>query len=327
VELLEARVRRLCQDAGLAFSPIVPLAGDVGQRRYFRMSPPSGSAIVVAYPEGTEEACRRWNRVRAALAPAIRVPRVLAEEPGGGMQILEDFGDRPLSSFWEGSADGRRRRHQRAARIAAAIAATPDPGVNPPFTAAFFFSEMEKSREAFFDAFAGDPLSAAERSVHDEFAAGLASEIASHPPAFVHRDFHVDNLFAAEDQIAVIDFQDARTGPDAYDVASLIGERAALVHPDPAASEAAVAAFSAAYGPKPGFADRLARVGLQRGWKAAGTFARVCHEGREREYRRFLAPQIAAVERGLRKSGVEAEFIKILGQRSAKLFRKEETPC
>ncbi len=324
---LEARVRRLCSGAGLSFAPLIPLAGDVGQRRYFRVPALPTSLIAVVYPEGREEACGRWNRVRAALEARIRVPRVIAEEPGGGLQLIEDLGSLPLSALWAGAPGDRARRHKGAARVAAVIAATPDPGVNPRFSAEFFFGEMEKSREAFFDAFAGAPLSADERSIHDEFARGLASEIAGHPSAFVHRDFHVDNLFAAGDDIAVIDFQDARLGPDSYDVASLIGERAALVTPDAGAARAAISAFASAFEPEAGFQDRLARVALQRGWKAAGTFARVCADGRASSYRHFLAPQVSAVERALRKIGAEGEFAAILGRRSAKLFGKEETPC
>jgi aminoglycoside/choline kinase family phosphotransferase len=298
----------------------------VGQRRYFRAVLARGTAIAVVYPEGHEEACDRWNRVRQALVSTVRVPRVLAEDPAGSVQILEDFGTRPLSELWSGQRDERERRHAEAARIAATIAGLPDPGVNAPFSAEFFLGEMEKSREAFFTDLAREPLSGNERSIHDAFARALADEIAAHPRVFVHRDFHVDNLFDAGGTIGVIDFQDARLGPDSYDVASLIGERAALVAPDPNASEAAVAAFTDAFRPPAGFRDRLARVALQRGWKAAGTFARVCADGRADVYRRFLAPQVLAVERGLSKTGVEREFATILQRRSVKLFPKE-APC
>ncbi|HKB70834.1 MAG TPA: phosphotransferase [Thermoanaerobaculia bacterium] len=327
MESIEARVRRLCSEAGLSFSGLSPLAGDVGQRRYFRGRAGSGTVIAALYPEGQEEAGRRWARVRDALSPSVRVPMLLAAEPGGALHLIEDLGDRPLSSVWSDSPGRRGERHARAAAVAAAIAAVPDPGANPPFSADFFFTEMEKSRESFFTSFAREPLAAGERSVHDEFARALASEIAGHPRTFVHRDFHLDNLLEVGGGIGVIDFQDARPGPDSYDLASLTGERAALVSPDPAAAAAAVEAFASAARPREGFEGRLRRVALQRGWKAAGTFAKVCSEGRGGVYGRFLAPQIAAVLRNLGKTGVEAEFAAILARRSAKLFRQEESPC
>ena len=327
MESIEARLRRLCPDAGLSFRGLSALAGDVGQRRYYRVATDAGPVVAAVYPEGQEEAGVRWRRVRDAIAGAVRVPRLLASEPGGGIHLIEDFGDRPLSAHWGSAPVDRRAWHARAATAAAAIAALPDPGVNPPFTAAFFFAELEKSRESFFTDFAKAPLSASERSVHDAFAAALAAEIAAHPQRFVHRDFHLDNLLDAGGEIGVIDFQDARLGPDGYDLASLVGERAALVSPDADAGDAAIGAFSAAAAPPAGFAERFRRVALQRGWKAAGTFARVCAEGRGDAYGRFLAPQIAAVRRNLGKSGVEAEFSAILRLRSAKLFPQEESPC
>jgi len=304
-----------------------PLAGDVGQRRYFRVATGSGPVLAAVYPEGYEEAAGRWARVREALDGRVRVPRLLAAEPGGGIHLIEDFGDRPLSTRWASEPEGRREPHSRAAAIAATIGATPDPGVNPPFSADFFFAEMEKSREAFFTELAKEPLSGSERSVHDAFARALASEIAGHPRLFVHRDFHLDNLLEAAGDIGVIDFQDAREGPDTYDLASLVGERAALVSPDADAREEAIRAFSSAARSPAGLESRLARVALQRGWKAAGTFARVCAEGRGDSYRRFLAPQVAAVLSRLEPDGVEAEFAGILRRRSVKLFPQEESPC
>jgi aminoglycoside/choline kinase family phosphotransferase len=322
----EARVRSLCSKAGFSVSRIEPLAGDVGSRRYFRGWNGDATVVAVQYPEGQEESCRRWNRVREAIAGRVRVPEVLAEEDGGGMQVLEDLGSRPLSSLWSSAPSDRARRHADAARAAAAIAATPDPGVNPPFSADFFFAEMEKSREAFFGDLARDPLSADERSVHDAFARSLAEEIAGHPRVLLHRDFHVDNLFETGEAVGVIDFQDARLGPDSYDMASLVGERAALVAPDPEAAAAAIRVFRERLEPAAGFRQRLSRVALQRGWKAAGTFAKVCAQGRAGVYGRFLAPQLTAVEKNLSPTGVECEFTTILRRRSAKLFGKE-APC
>src|SRR5262249_18823832 len=145
--------------------------------------------------------------------------------------------------------------------------------------------------------------------------------------AFVHRDYHLDNLFDSGGDVGVIDFQDARLGPDAYDAASLAFERATLVEPDAAASANACLEFERERNAPSGFADRLSRVSLQRGWKAAGTFARVCAAGRGEMYRPFLASQTSRILNLLASHGVELEFSKILRRRSAKLFGQEEVAC
>ena len=37
-----------------------------------------------------------------------------------------------------------------------------------------------------------------------------------------HRDYHSRNLMLRDDQLFIIDFQDARMGPDTYDLVSLL---------------------------------------------------------------------------------------------------------
>ena len=52
----------------------------------------------------------------------------------------------------------------------------------------------------------------------------LASNLKLKNDVFVHRDFHVSNLMLVENQIGVIDSQDALIGNKAYDLASLIDD-------------------------------------------------------------------------------------------------------
>ena len=327
---LAARVRRLASDAGFSISRLRELPGDVGNRRYFRLSG-SGrrTVIAVVYPPGDDAARARWLRVRQALRSRVRVPEVLADD-GAGVQILEDFGEASFSRAWRAADAANRRALARgAARVAAAIGSATDPGANPPFSGEFFFAEMAKSREGFFASFARLPLSREEEGVHDAFARALALEIAAHPQAFLHRDFHSENLFLVGGDIGVLDFQDARSGPDSYDLASLTRERSTLLEFDPAAERAALRLFQGARRPPPGLRRRMLRVRLQRAWKAAGTFAAVCGRTKSVLARRYLAGEVRLVLELLGKSGEEGEFRRILAGRSAKLLGtvKEEAKC
>src|SRR5438270_14098696 len=94
----------------------------------------------------------------------------------------------------------------------------------------------------------GEPLSAEERDTHDRWAGALVDEILQHPFAVCHRDFHGNNLFPVGDTIAVIDFQDCRRGPDAYDLASLLWERSTLEWMSEEAQREVVTAFAARRG-------------------------------------------------------------------------------
>ena len=74
------------------------------------------------------------------------------------------------------------------------------------------------------------------------------------------------------DELYVIDFQDARLGPDTYDLVSLLAD--AYVDVDDALADEAIAAYFDALGraEPPDFRPRYDRMAIQRHLKALGTF-------------------------------------------------------
>ena len=65
-------------------------------------------------------------------------------------------------------------------------------------------------------------LSAAEQAEFEVDIKALSAFLASDSQFFVHRDFHSRNIMIHENNVAVIDFQDARLGPASYDLVSLV---------------------------------------------------------------------------------------------------------
>ena len=101
---------------------------------------------------------------------------------------------------------------------------------------------------------------------------------------------------------AVIDFQDLRSGPDTYDLASLLWERTTLAWMSAETARGVVARFASRRGvDAEAFAGRLERVLLQRAWKVCGTFARAIVRGKGDLYRRYLPGELALVVRLLRE--------------------------
>jgi aminoglycoside/choline kinase family phosphotransferase len=244
---------------------------------------------------------------------------VLADDEAGH-QIVEDLGAEDLAARWQSSPAERALWVARAVDAAAAIAALPDPGVNPAFDAALFRRELDLAREAVFDFLGRRPLEPAERAAHDAWADALVGEILAHPTALCHRDFHGNNLFPSGDRVAVIDFQDLRRGPDAYDLASLLWERTTLAWMDAPGADAAVRRWSELRGGDPrALSERLERVLLQRAWKVCGTFARAVAAGKGEAYRRYLPGELALVRRLLRRSE-DHPFREILASRESLLI-------
>ena len=90
---------------------------------------------------------------------------------------------------------------------------------------------------------------------------------ASSAPVLCHRDYHSRNLMVRGDgSLAMVDFQDARWGPDTYDLASLL--RDAYVEIDEGLVERMVARF----GDAQDLRARFDLVAAERMIKALGTF-------------------------------------------------------
>lgn len=297
------------------------LPGDVGRRRYIRLRLPDGRTVLgVVYPAEEADSRRRWAAARVVLRPRIRVPLLIADDQLGS-HLVEDFGPRDLAAlFLEGPSE-RPKWLVRAVEAAAEIAGIEDPGINPPFDAALFRRELDLAREAVFDLYLGVPLSPADRDVHDRWAEALAREIESHPRALCHRDFHGNNLFPQEDAVAAIDFQDMRSGPDAYDLASLLWERTTLDWMTPDAAEDAIERFVHVRRLESGpFRQRFDRVLLQRAWKVCGTFARAVAQGRGEAYRRYLPGEVRLVRRLLSDCPLDAAFAGVFEARLSGLL-------
>jgi aminoglycoside/choline kinase family phosphotransferase len=234
----------------------------------------------------------------------VRVPALIADD-GRGNQIVEDLGSDDLAARCAASPAERPAWLGRAADAAASI-----------FDRTLFRRELDLAREAVFEMYLRAPLSPADRDAHDVWAHALVSEILGHPFALCHRDFHGNNLFAASDRVAVIDFQDLRRGPDSYDLASLLWERTTLDWMDDAQASTVVARFAerrradaAALG------ARMQRVLLQRAWKVCGTFARAVVKGKGETYRRYLPGELALVRRLLGDSPEDRRFGEVLESR------------
>jgi len=107
----------------------------------------------------------------------------------------------------------------------------------------------------------------------DRGVAAIAEELAAEPRVLCHRDYHSRNLMVYEGGLYIIDFQDARMGPDTYDLASLL--RDSYVDISDGELDDLIAYFLAVAA-KPdadGFRRRFDLMAVQRNLKALGTLA------------------------------------------------------
>ena len=82
--------------------------------------------------------------------------------------------------------------------------------------------EMDFFIKHFLEAYRGVVLSAAARDALRRELAALVGALAAERRVLCHRDYHSRNLMLHAEQLYIIDFQDARMGPDTYDLVSLL---------------------------------------------------------------------------------------------------------
>jgi N-acetylmuramate 1-kinase len=294
------------------------LPGDVGRRRYLRLTLSGGRTVLgVVYCAEEADSRRRWVAAHAVLRERLRVPSLIADDRAGN-HIVEDLGRTDMATRLSEHPPEQPVWLSRAADAAAVLAEMPDPRINPRFDAAFFRRELDLAREAVFDLFMRAPLSPGERSAHDAWADALSREIEAHPATLCHRDYHGNNLFPVEDSVGWIDFQDLRAGPDSYDLASLLWERTTLDWMTEDLAGPVIEGFVRARGlGVADFRSRFDRVLLQRAWKVCGTFARAVAQGRGETYRRYLPAEIALVGRLLGNTPEDREFRRVFESRLA----------
>ena len=266
------------------------LAGDVSPRRYCRVRAPTGStAILAVYPASEAGdpagACRRFAATTVLLeAAGVRVPVVLDADCAAGFMLVEDVGTRTLAAVagapWADVAPYFDDALAQAARIAAldpaAVAA-----INPPLDSALLARELEQTWKLFLlpRGLAGPP---AEAERLRAALGALLDRVAADPPRPCHRDFMVRNLVplappqeTGSPRLAVLDHQDLRLGPPAYDLASLLND---TFFPPPEAEEELLARAA----PSPAERLRYHCTAAQRTLKAVGTYAAFARRGSDR---------------------------------------------
>jgi aminoglycoside/choline kinase family phosphotransferase len=268
---------------------VVPLTGDASDRRYFRVLLQDEPAQVLAVHPGPIDfdALPFVNVAKLLSEMPVPVPRILGHSDQLGIIALQDLGDVTLQAHLGAASPAQHAALYRQAvsfidtlQRRGAEMASPD---YVPYNIAFDVEkltwELQFFTKHFLEAYRGARLGAASRdALAVEFAA-IAEELASEPRVLCHRDYHSRNLMLHDGSLYIIDFQDARMGPDTYDLVSLL--RDSYVDFTEAQVDAFIAFFLALRSGRPdgdGLSDhdefrrRFDLMALQRNLKALGTF-------------------------------------------------------
>ena len=262
---------------------VVPLTGDASDRRYFRILMPDAPSIVLSLHGGPFEleGLPFVNVARLLAQMPVPIPEVLGHADDLGVLALEDLGDVTLQAHLGAATPAE---HAALYRQAVALVATLQRRgaelASPeylPYGIAFDVEklgwEMDFFLKHFLEAYRGVLLSPAARDALRAELALLVEALAAEPRVLCHRDYHSRNLMLHHGRLYIIDFQDARMGPDTYDLVSLL--RDSYVDLPEHTVDELIAYFLAVKGTTEQaeeFRRRFDLMALQRNLKALGTF-------------------------------------------------------
>jgi aminoglycoside/choline kinase family phosphotransferase len=187
------------------------------------------SYILVAYPEPFELENFSYGQIYDLFREiGIPVPETVAMDGSLGIVLQEDLGDTLL----QGKLEEMEQRQKKLLMLEAidCIVKIQDEGsaaLKPDCNAYKLGFDKEKlvwELRFFHKHYLGGFSQAEVRDEEGLFREyeRLATELAGFPRVLCHRDFHVRNIMVKGGVLYLIDFQDARWGPPAYDLASLL---------------------------------------------------------------------------------------------------------
>ena len=288
------------------------LAGDGSARSFVRVRPQRGPSVVVMdYGQAVESPTNDERLGRVFGVAGLPVPAILEVRTEIGLLVLEDLGDASLeSALLSDPAAFHPDREPpdlllRAVDLAADVArlgtpalAASDRATGPALDAARFRFEMDFFLENFVSGHLGRTARGADLARRLWELATIAAE--SGPKVLCHRDFHSRNLMVRPSRdLVMVDIQDARWGPDTYDLASIVRD-AYLPIPDEW-----VAGLVSRYVDRVGLVEgqaalreRLHIVSTQRMLKALGSFGYLARI-RGPRYLASIAPTVGRLRRSM----------------------------
>lgn len=205
---------------GMEEPELETLCGDASARRYYRLTNHKGGIVMDA--SDLKESVPTFIGVNWRLMDGkVRIPTIKAYELNKGFIFLEDIGSTHLFDKIE-DVDIE-KYYNNAISTLVTMQSTPSQGLEP-YDRQFLLEEMNLMPQWYLGEYLRQDMQCVDGRKLLEIFNTIATEVLAQPQeTFVHRDYHSRNLMIdSNNEIAVIDFQDAREGGITYDLVSLL---------------------------------------------------------------------------------------------------------
>ena len=198
------------------FSNISELEGDASNRKYFKFH--SNNTELILMLDNDKKSLKKFIKITNLIKKYVSVPKILADFSKENILILEDFGQTKYSEVMK--IKNRQKLYMIAIDSLIEIQ-NKKLNLTDLYTAEKFLCESD----LFFDWYVHPKKNINKNKIND-LLFRMLENLNNIPKVFIHRDFHIDNLFFLKGRkysyrCGWIDYQDALIGPCVYDLVSL----------------------------------------------------------------------------------------------------------
>lgn len=263
-------------------------SADASFRRYYRLQTAAGSLIAMD-ASAERSSCEPFIRIaRLLIAGGLNAPQILAAAPERGWLLLSDLGRQTYLDVL--TAENADRLFEAAIAALIALQKISYPADLPVYDAALLRKELELFPAWYLQHHLRIEIDSALRAELDAVFDLLIAQILQQPRVLVHRDFMPRNLMFSDPLPGVLDFQDAVSGPVAYDPICLFKD-AFISWPEARVEQWLQQYWQCARAAQLPVASTFAQfyrdcdfIGTQRHLKVIGIFARICHRDGKPKY-------------------------------------------
>ena len=190
---------------------------DASFRRYFRIERDNASFIAMDAPPSKEN-CEPFIRIaKHLITGGVHAPKIIEANLDQGFLLLEDLGNQTFLNAQQKNFDIQ--HYKNAIDILINIQSLGTDSANiPSYDHALLTTEMQLLIDWYLPALSNEQHTQLQ-TIFDL----LSDNALSTDQVFVHRDYHARNLMlVANNELGVIDFQDAVIGSNTYDLVSLL---------------------------------------------------------------------------------------------------------
>ena len=196
---------------------ITKASEDASFRKYYRVQDKDKTSILMVAPPDKEPLDQFLFLAKSLKDRSARTPKVYAFDHQLGVILQEDFGTCSLMQYYqEHDNENNQLIFNKLNETIIHLQKRCSDIHLPIYSSKILIDELSLFHEWYLKG-----LDFKQNKLEDIYSF-LLTNIEKQNKKFLHRDFHCRNLLIQDDQICLIDFQDALIGPITYDLVSFL---------------------------------------------------------------------------------------------------------